>query len=158
MDSRKKQDSLLEKKELKTMKPLPYSGWLNKDTKIKSVTMNSKLGILDTHQVKGEDETVYYITQHSDTRKIFLMCSEGLWEWIFKKLSWNHKNINPLPINIQLDEDTRLESFFFNSRPGTFELHYGRGDRALYVTKHGDPSKIFMVCTEEIWNWIFESE
>ena len=139
------------------MKPLPYSGWLNEDTKIKSVTMNSRLGILDTHQGKGRDETVYYITQHSDASKIFLMCSEGLWEWIFKKLSWNHKNIKPLPINVQLDEDTRLDSVFFNSRPGTFELHScTSNDGVLYVTKHGDPSKIFMVCTEELWNWIFE--
>ena len=141
------------------MEPLPYNGWLNKDTKIKSVTMNSKLGMLDTHQGKSEGETVYYITQHSDTSKIFLMCSEGLWDRIFREENWRHETIKPLPINVQLDEDTRLDSVFFNSRPGTFELHSGRGDdRALYVTKHGDPGKIYMVCTEELWEWIFECE
>ena len=141
------------------MKPLPYNGWLDEETKIKSVTMNSKLGMLDTHQGKGECETVYYITQHSDASKIFLMCAEGLWDWIFREENRDRETIKPLPINVQLDEDTRLDSIFFNSRPGTFELHSGRGDdEAIYVTKHGDPSKIYMVSTEELWNWIFESE
>ena len=144
------------------MKPLPFNGWLYKNTKIKSVTLDSKLGMLDAHQSSDGYTTVYYITQHSDADKIYLICSEGLWDWIFREPredNWNREAIMPLPISGCFDEDTRLDSIFFNSRPGIFELHSGRGDdEAIYVSKHGDPSKIYMVCTEEIWNWIFERE
>ena len=62
-----------------------------------------------------------------------------------------------LPINDWLNEDTRLQTITLSSR-GAYDLHRGRGDDStiLYITEHGDASKILLMCKEEIWNTIFE--
>ena len=66
-----------------------------------------------------------------------------------------------LPIKDWFSEDTRLQSITLNSHSrGVYDLHRGRGDDSvfLYITEHGDASKILLMCKEELWDAIFEGE
>jgi hypothetical protein len=62
-----------------------------------------------------------------------------------------------LPINGILGEDTRLQSVILHLGE-VYYLHRGKGDdcTTLYITKHGEPNEILMICREELWNKIFE--
>ena len=65
-----------------------------------------------------------------------------------------------LPVKDWLNEDTRLQTVVLHHENGVYDLHRGRGDDSsiMYITKHGEPTKILMMCTEDLWNMIFNGQ
>jgi hypothetical protein len=72
------------------------------------------------------------------------------------------KHLKPekgLKIDIELGEDDRVQTIYFDGKPGlgVFDWYAkGAGDGVLvyYLTKHGDPKTIYAVMTREMWSLI----
>ena len=68
-----------------------------------------------------------------------------------------------LPINAFINEDTRLGTvilhFDCEGAGCCYDLYMGMGSdhEMRYVTKKGNPNEILMMCTEDLWNAIFEN-
>lgn len=67
--------------------------------------------------------------------------------------------MNNLPIKRNLSEETRLSSIVLTKKGNVFELHQGIGDdsKNLYITEHGNPDKIYMMVSSDLWNLVFEN-
>ena len=67
-----------------------------------------------------------------------------------------------LQIKASINEETRLGTVilhFDNDGAGCcYDLYCGMGDDhdKRFVTKKGNPNEILMMCTEDLWNAIFE--
>lgn len=57
-------------------------------------------------------------------------------------------------VNPGLSEDTRIQTIYMKGE--VFDLHQGSGDNtAYYITEHGEPRKIYLAASKELWNLMF---